>query len=1034
MRASKKAAVLMILLVISMPIYSAAVLGQLSNVQARGLDSINGYIREQDAVTFNAVASISSDADITKNQVLLGSATKPFDSCKPHPNGFECTKRHPSNGTAQFGFGPFSPPTAYTIVLKDDGGNTVNTYSSTLYIDNLRPKVDKIKTQSEFVKKGDIEFSYNLTDTACNDALCAGKCSGIKKLELFTNDGTLNKTVEIDTDKCSYANTEKVSTNVFGEGEFTIFARAYDRIGNPSLHNSVIFSVDTQAPIVIANTFMIADDYGFEIKHVAPNKASATAIVEIKGQKYEKGTDLDMGNVHGDFSSLAPNANQASVKGNCALSNVTELTSTCKFPVVIDAKEAGPKKIVIKATDFAGNIEVTELSPDFGLDTIGPAVRSLGSSKMSGNISFLNPDDNTIIAKFKEDGSGLNPDLVFLSVEKKSIKAASCGENVCKWEKVSIDSKGKAILSINKASDRLGNPLEKPFSADAIVDVTKPLITQYSVKAIASDNPLGSGIIKTGDRLQVEINVTDDLVDKASIDVSDFLTENAVVESQCTKIQGKLFTCSFETNPIDRKNFILGSVFVTVEDLAGNKAQQDILLQVLGIYPGQDLNLWKNTAECSPSLIDRQTAPLISHKVYCRVSLDPRDSKQSNIKPAAIGFDGCSQNAGIENAEILNNEYGSKSPIIKLILKQQEYKVDSLNITCPIFITTRAGNEITPSPEKEEVAIDIKFYNLPAGELEASVQKKIDDAVKDATGTLNDIIGGLKKIEFYATKICTVIGAINNAVAALKAVGAMISGSAEGAKGTPVYPYLRGVRVAQDTTTEEFREYALFGIKFLDKFCSAVNCKATFDDSGKVDFSLGGAETVMAKWQQGGNSIINTMDVGGIVQRYVGSGGKVAPASNYMNPKDSIVVATLTACIPGIISGLDKYRQIECMYAVCLQEGVGKQGLPVMACEDQRSYAACKYVVGEAFNVIPITAAFDHFAGMFKGALSNPLELIGVAIGFVCKPTIVSPSDSAYNFCAGAKVATMVLNSIQNIKSVIDSWGQEGQDFCKQVD
>ena len=166
----------------------------------------------------------------------------------------------------------------------------------------------------------------------------------------------------------------------------------------------------------------------------------------------------------------------------------------------------------------------------------------------------------------------------------------------------------------------------------------------------------------------------------------------------------------------------------------------------------------------------------------------------------------------------------------------------------------------------------------------------------------------------------------------------------------------------------------------------------------------------------------------------MGSGGKVAPASNYMNPKDSIVVATLTACIPGIISGLDKYRQIECMYAVCLQEGVGKQGLPVMACEDQRSYAACKYVVGEAFNVIPITAAFDHFAGMFKGALSNPLELIGVAIGFVCKPTIVSPSDSAYNFCAGAKVATMVLNSIQNIKSVIDSWGQEGQDFCKQVD
>ena len=154
----------------------------------------------------------------------------------------------------------------------------------------------------------------------------------------------------------------------------------------------------------------------------------------------------------------------------------------------------------------------------------------------------------------------------------------------------------------------------------------------------------------------------------------------------------------------------------------------------------------------------------------------------------------------------------------------------------------------------------------------------------------------------------------------------------------------------------------------------------------------------------------------------------------FMNPKDSIVVASMTDCIPGIIYGLDKYMQVQCMYAYCLQTGVGKQGLPVFACEDQKSYATCKYVVGEAFKVIPITAAFDYYMNLIKSTLANPFKILGAGMAATCNPTIVAEPFS-YEICAGAKIASFLGVTIQEVTSIFDSntWTIH-DDFCKRID
>src|SRR3989344_4466014 len=82
-------------------------------------------------------------------------------------------------------------------------------------------------------------------------------------------------------------------------------------------------------------------------------------------------------------------------------------------------------------------------------------------------------------------------------------------------------------------------------------------------------------------------------------------------------------------------------------------------------------------------------------------------------------------------------------------------------------------------------------------------------------------------------------------------------------------------------------------------------------------------------------------------------------------------------------------KQIECMYVDCLQT-YAKQGLPLQACEEQKSFAQCKYGVGELFAFTPM-ALLDSFSGLVKQALSSPAGLVDIFMGQVCAHLILTP-------------------------------------------
>jgi hypothetical protein len=257
-------------------------------------------------------------------------------------------------------------------------------------------------------------------------------------------------------------------------------------------------------------------------------------------------------------------------------------------------------------------------------------------------------------------------------------------------------------------------------------------------------------------------------------------------------------------------------------------------------------------------------------------------------------------------------------------------KINELKFMCPLSIMSKTSTTFPLYPETENVSVTIQFYNMPLGEVDEELQKKIDDAKDDATNTLMKIIGWLDKIMYWGGLICKAINIWHNLVAMFQAVTALVGHAEKLATPTVAKPGLQAARTALCGGTETAREGGKKLYNFGTKFCAFINCK--MGPLPKDEEKKG-----MGKWLNtlggggGMSNVIQTKYPGAkIISNYFGKS-----PSDYLNVKDSMVLSLVTFCIPGIIYNLNKYRQIQCMYAYCLQEYV-KAGLPISVCEDQK--------------------------------------------------------------------------------------------------
>ena len=442
-------------------------------------------------------------------------------------------------------------------------------------------------------------------------------------------------------------------------------------------------------------------------------------------------------------------------------------------------------------------------------------------------------------------------------------------------------------------------------------------------------------------------------------------------------------------------------------------------------------DFWTNTVECSPKTIDRQLGPLINQRVYCDVSLKPKSNK--SVSTVFIGPVTCTGDTSIvEGVETFNTEAGSTSPIIKITLKKDELKIDNASLSCSLDIFSKVDNKVTAVPEVEIAKIQLLFFNLPLGELSDKVKDKIEGAVDDAEG-IYKLIGGLNKVVNVAKRICQLIDIMYN-VATLLFFVALIFGVNQATICATVFSFLVGAcQTAVALKTEgclksEASSVAAEGVhKGANKFCDMVTCKIKPKWFGDFKKYLTDNPPLLLGPGKYADSIANKV----IKQDYV----RDVQIGRYMDEQHNLILAIIPPpCLPGIIFGLDKYRQIKCLYADCLQNAVGKEGLPVTACEDQKSYATCKYITGEIFAVFPWPAFIDHFTILLKNALSNPFSALGIPLAIYCGPACPIPDGGLkYQVCRGTRLLVLVGDAAENVKNIIDEGFKIRTDYCSRL-
>ncbi|MDO8660385.1 MAG: hypothetical protein Q7K43_00710, partial [Candidatus Woesearchaeota archaeon] len=222
----------------------------------------------------------------------------------------------------------------------------------------------------------------------------------------------------------------------------------------------------------------------------------------------------------------------------------------------------------------------------------------------------------------------------------------------------------------------------------------------------------------------------------------------------------------------------------------------------------------------------------------------------------------------------------------------------------------------------------------------------------------------------------------------------------------------------------------------LHKFCSFVNCQIGL---GTVLEELGmkkPTDTVFA------DKVWDTFSFG-LPTGSRDTGDVPFDRRSVVDTKSSLFWSAINLCIPGIVYNLDKLRQVQCRYALCLAQDV-KNGFPESVCEDMKSYMNCKYVYGEVFRFLPITAVLEYYTGLVKGAMSDPVNLV-VGLGAFallgCKkecliiPSPTVPTSGTVHACLVLKTLSTLGQSYKDVSSIIKGSAFEvGTDWCNQLD
>lgn len=1008
-RARSHIAAFMIALILSLPIVTAQ---SLDVTQFSGSQNIPNIAKSVDTLTVKAKLSIPGDAEITGNQMRIaneGGVVYFAESCESTSESgvYECTFHTDIAGPAG--------QQAFAVMLYDDDGSFVQGKLEVLTNDDVDPDLLSFSAAPEIVG-ATTTLSYHAQDFAVVTG-DTSTCAGIGSLRVYENSLSNPPTVIPVTPSCDVTST--VSYVPKATGEVHLCAIAVDRIGRTSAPECQDINVDRSGPDF--KGFRVLSQDGVQIFSIPPTGTVANVEIDVDD------VSLDPNSVRADFGSLANNP----LYNDRAPVSITPDNPHVLTWMNVPINTVSPCALSVRASDTLGNTGSKAFTCNIVSDVSPPNVVSAGTGFTTADGTILLGKQGTFTVTFNEAGLARGNALLDASgLGLGSVRASKCAQSgtnwLCSWNLPGSVASGTYTLTVQAdTTDDVGNRLGEARPFTVVYDAEPPVLRDEPVviKVYHTAADYGDQAVK-GDVVALTY-----AVDGATSVVADMtgVGGEKITQGSCETVDEKT-TCTIQQDILNSGPYA-AKIPVSLLDEAGNHADAVYDLQVFGLKSETDPNHWTSAVSCTPDVIDRSTSAYVNNQVYCHVKLSSPNDGVAVANVAMGPLEECTGDlaASVSDISVMNGQ--STDPFVRVLLTTREYPEKSASLTCPVHILTKVGDEFLDSPEVEQVPITVQFGLGQQASMAQAIDSKVNDAVDEAE-SLSKWLKTANLFVQYADKICMLRTVIWDVLAALETVVAIVGVVQQALK----YAFDLGDAIKPEYTAicnvKEYAQKVFSGAVGESTASSASSLGSGIDSVLKPFCQYMNCQTLDAVGSIAGGSLVNDQQTAANIQ---GAGQVVDKI--WANPKESIVSSIAQLCIPGLIYNVDKYRQIQCRYAVCLKRDVADAGVPLSVCDDDKAYMTCLLVWNQAFTAIPFASLAEQYVNQLKDILSNPFAALATLVGAACGESFCEQDGPLYTICSAAKLFNVVGTVINDFNTVKQpGFWSVGQGACEELE
>ncbi len=1036
----KFVSVFLLVLVISLPIYSANALAATVSITANhGEDNIEGYLDGQ-GDTWTVQTTITGNVgDVAADSVKIkiGQNEDTFDSCSSGVGGVVCTYLSPLvEGLSE---AVYSFQVIYNYLDSNGVAKTDSSVPKVIKSDSRAPKINSLTARQVGSL---IEVGFEVTDKVRNGVPVVG----IKKVEIVDADNNVLETIDnFEVGQETFSFNGEVAAQFAGtEGLETLRVKVEDWLGHQGISSPVVFPVDFIDP-VIGDELVFSRGDGF----VGQVPFMTGVSVEV--------TEANLKSV------TATSDQAANLGGEASCTNIEEDLNKCVWSNV----EILPTDVVsftVRAEDEKGNVVEKTLSKTMQVDVSPPEIVYFGSERVFEELGYVKSGRQRIVLIAADSGgaqiskSGVRANLGSLGSDTEPTSCEEIENGIsCYWQtQKTFTSSQRFPISLSKFTDNVGNEGLRP-TIEAVGDSSGPKVSNLELVGVSEIGE--KDFFQSRDQLKLRLEVAESsglyiLVNLNGIveDAANKYQENAITrglgdgwqvftqDDGCVLGEGK-WLCELLTEQIKSGPDNVG-LEIKVQDTAGNGAVWEegngvLNFELLGLSDEEDPDYWEvGPVYSSAEFVDLEVTSLAPARYPVVVPFVRNNQGASALRIEVLG---CTTGGNDSAVQVANSvlyggisEIGNPTPRPQLLLqfnpfdgkeafretiREGELETVDVPVQCVFNVFTKVGNDALGSVETQEVNFNVPFAFSSLGALDENLAGKIKKIKQETLFDIANKIKLLSKILDWVRWATGFIGIIKDGEVLIN----VVKGKTDALRPT-FYGNFAATLACEGAN--DLQGSFLDTIEYVQVPLAVLSCNGQKEVGKDGKFT---GEYVLGEYGHFQNVALEAYNVW--------SGRAALGLPPALSPYENIWASTIALCPAGIVYNLEKYRQVRCREIHCLQNEVPAGIATVESCKELGEFLECRYVWGNlAATAIPLYQAWDVIWETLIGWVSNPLGLVRSLLVVPC--ALSCPASGKVS--AGCTVVGAIVKLADLVTGIAGLWQtiptQTGDPYCGQVD